>query len=32
MKAFTAIEDGCVLAGEMPAMQKIEALLLGGAS
>jgi len=32
MKAFIAIEDGRVLSGEIPAMQKIEAQLLGGAA
>jgi hypothetical protein len=32
MKASIAIEDGRVLAGEIPAKQKVEALLLGGTS
>lgn len=32
MKASIAIADGRVLAGEIPAKQKIEALLLGGAT
>jgi len=32
MKASIAIKNGRALAGEIPAKQKIEALLLGGAA
>jgi len=32
MNTSIAIEDGYVLAGVIPAKQKIEALLLGGAA
>lgn len=32
MKTSIAIANGCALAGEVPAMQKIEVRLLGGAA